>query len=141
MQSRATAAARWHCQNHYPRSAHRANRPRTPQKRESFLPPDCSLTVPLRDQVYAGLRAANSDGRLALGARLHASRAFARTLRVSRGTMNDAGRLIADGYVIGRYGLGTYVTYAPPAPPLDNRVELSRAVVRACGGRRTGPTT
>jgi len=71
--------------------------------------------------VYAGLRAAILDGRLALGARLPASRVLARTLGVSRFTVDDAfGRLIADGYVLGRHGSGTYVANGPPVPPLYN---------------------
>jgi GntR family transcriptional regulator / MocR family aminotransferase len=79
-----------------------------------FIPLDRSLTVPLRDQVYTGLRAAILDGRLSLGARLPASRVLARSLGVSRFTVDDAfGRLIADGYLVGRHGSGTCVAYGP----------------------------
>jgi GntR family transcriptional regulator / MocR family aminotransferase len=89
-----------------------------------FIPLDRSLTVPLRDQVYTGLRAAILDGRLSLGARLPASRVLARSLGVSRFTVDDAfGRLIADGYLVGRHGSGTYVAYGPSPPPLRNRLE------------------
>src|SRR4051794_29605003 len=80
-----------------------------------LIPIDRSLPQPLRDQLYAGLRAAILDGRLAVGARLPASRALARSLGLSRFTIDDAySRLIADGYLIGRHGSGTYVAYGSP---------------------------
>jgi GntR family transcriptional regulator/MocR family aminotransferase len=84
-----------------------------------FIPIDRTRPEPLRDQLYAGLRAAILDGRLADGARLPASRVLARTLGISRFTVDDAySRLIADGYVVGRHGSGTFVAYgAPPIAP------------------------
>lgn len=82
-----------------------------------FVPLDRTLSEPLRDQLYAGLRAAILDGRLTIGARLPASRALALSLGISRFTVDDAySRLVADGYVVGRHGSGTYVAYgATPA--------------------------
>ncbi|MCC6791133.1 MAG: PLP-dependent aminotransferase family protein [Thermomicrobiales bacterium] len=81
-----------------------------------FVPIDRTRPAPLRDQLYTGLRAAILDGRLAGGARLPASRVLARTLGISRFTVDDAySRLVADGYVVGRHGSGTYVAYDAPA--------------------------
>ena len=91
-----------------------------------LIPLDRSLPTPLRDQLYAGLREAILDGRLAFGARLPASRVLARSLGVSRYTVDDAyGRLIADGYVVGRHGSGTYVAFGPPAAlaPADRNID------------------
>ncbi len=80
-----------------------------------LIPLDRALAMPLRDQLFAGLREAILDGRLALGSRLPASRVLARSLGVSRFTVDDAyGRLIADGYVVGRHGSGTYVASGRP---------------------------
>jgi GntR family transcriptional regulator/MocR family aminotransferase len=84
-----------------------------------FVPLDRARAEPLRDQLYAGLRAAILDGRLAEGARLPASRVLARTLGISRFTVDDAySRLVADGYVVGRHGSGTYVAYGESAQPV-----------------------
>lgn len=77
-----------------------------------LIPLDRTLDQPLRDQLYAGLRTAVVDGRLTLGARLPASRVLAKTLGISRFTVDDAySRLIADGYIAGRHGSGTYVAH------------------------------
>jgi GntR family transcriptional regulator/MocR family aminotransferase len=81
-----------------------------------FIPLDRRREQPLRDQLYAGLRSAIVDGRLALGDRLPASRALATSLGISRFTVDDAySRLISDGYVEGRHGSGTFVAYDAPA--------------------------
>jgi GntR family transcriptional regulator/MocR family aminotransferase len=78
-----------------------------------FVAIDRTLEQSLRDQLYAGLRGAILDGRLAHGARLPATRALAKSHAISRFTVDDAySRLIADGYATGRHGSGTYVAYA-----------------------------
>lgn len=74
------------------------------------LPIDRGARQSLRDQLYAGLRAAILDGHAPSGARLPATRALAKELGVSRLTVEDAfARLIAEGYATGRQGSGTYV--------------------------------
>jgi len=78
-----------------------------------------------RDGLERGLREAIRAGRLAVGTRLPASRSLARDLGVSRGTVTHAyAQLVAEGYLIGRHGSGTYVaeratlaTPPPGAPP------------------------
>src|SRR5262249_38853949 len=79
------------------------------------LPLDPALPAPLHRQLYDGLRAAILAGRLAAGARLPATRALAAELDVSRNTVLDAyAQLLAEGYVDGKVGSGTYVSRALP---------------------------
>jgi len=69
----------------------------------------------LAADVYEQLRAAILDGRLRPGERMPATRELAQRLAVSRNTALDAyARLVAEGFLAGRAGAGTYVT-APPA--------------------------
>src|SRR4051794_37998735 len=64
-----------------------------------FIPLDRVSEQPLRDQLYRGLREAIVDGRLEYGSRLPASRSLAKSLAISRFTVDDAySRLISDGY-------------------------------------------
>src|SRR5690348_3664998 len=74
----------------------------------------------LRDGIEAGLRDAIRSGRLAAGTRLPASRALARDLGISRGTVVQAyGQLTAEGWITSRRGSGTVVAAdaASEAPP------------------------
>ncbi len=87
-----------------------------------LIPLDRAAGQPLRDQVYAGIRAAILDGRLPPGSRLASTRELARQLGVARFTVDDAyDRLAAEGYTEGRRGSGTYVgdldALAIPAEP------------------------
>jgi GntR family transcriptional regulator/MocR family aminotransferase len=76
---------------------------------------DANSTTPLHQQLYTGLRAAILEGRLAASTRLPATRALAHELGVSRNTVLDAyAQLLAEGYVEGRTGSGTYVHRALP---------------------------
>jgi GntR family transcriptional regulator/MocR family aminotransferase len=71
----------------------------------------------LTNWLYGELRSAILGGRLAPGARLPASRDFARQYQLSRGTVVSVmERLQAEGYVTSRVGFGTWV----------NRVEAPR---------------
>ncbi len=66
--------------------------------------------VPLYRRLYQVLRQAILDGQLRAGARLPASRALAADLGLSRTTVQGAyDQLLAEGYVQGRVGAGTYV--------------------------------
>jgi GntR family transcriptional regulator/MocR family aminotransferase len=69
----------------------------------------------LQRQLYEELRAAILAGRLAPGARLPASRVLAGDLAVSRNTVAGAfDQLLAEGYVEGKVGSGTYVAGTLP---------------------------
>ena len=75
--------------------------------------------------LYAEIRAAVHAGRLAPGTRLPPSRDFARQLDVSRGTVLAAfEQLVAEGYLVGAVGKGTFVSTQLPA---------RRAASRAAG--------
>jgi GntR family transcriptional regulator/MocR family aminotransferase len=93
---------------------------------------------PLHRQLYSGLRAAILSGRLATGARLPSTRALADELDVSRNTVLDAyAQLLAEGYVEGKVGSGTYVSRALPDELLHVRAE--RAAPPEAAARR-GPS-
>ena len=75
---------------------------------------DRASGVPLAVQLADGLRSAATSGALRAGDRLPSSRALAAELGVSR-TVTAAAfdQLLAEGWVAGRRGSGTYVTTAP----------------------------
>ncbi|MDA0634979.1 PLP-dependent aminotransferase family protein [Nonomuraea sp. MCN248] len=68
----------------------------------------------LAAQIYRQLLDAILDGRLRSGERLPPTRELAHRLRVSRNTVAVAyDRLVADGFLIGRAGAGTFVSGEP----------------------------
>jgi GntR family transcriptional regulator/MocR family aminotransferase len=76
---------------------------------------DSAGTEPLHRQLYDELRAAILGGRIASGSRLPASRELAAVAGVSRNTVLSAyEQLLAEGYIHGRPGSGTYVADALP---------------------------
>ena len=71
--------------------------------------------APRQSWLYAEIRAAVHAGRLAPGARLPPSRDLARQLGISRGTVLAAlEQLIAEGYLVGAVGKGTFVSARLP---------------------------
>jgi len=77
---------------------------------------------PLHRQLYFGLREAILDRRLRPGARLPSSRAFAKDLGVSRNTVLAAfEQLLAEGYIDGRVGAGSFVSEQLPEDALQAR--------------------
>jgi GntR family transcriptional regulator/MocR family aminotransferase len=75
---------------------------------------------PLFQQVYEALRGEILTGRLGPGARLPSSRSLASDLGVSRTTVMLAyDQLLAEGYVAGRVGSGTYVATELPDEAID----------------------
>lgn len=83
---------------------------------------DVHITLSRRGElaanVYRQLRAAILDGRLRTGDRLPATRELAARLDVSRNTILDAfGLLVAEGFVVGNAGAGTYVAEATALVP------------------------
>src|SRR5262245_48379661 len=82
------------------------------------------------EDVYAQLRGAILDGRLRPGDALPATRELAARLQVSRNTvMNAYERLIAEGFLIGAHGVGTFVR--DQGPPRARRASSSALVPRA----------
>lgn len=84
---------------------------------------------PLFQQIYEGIRQAILEGRLEAGARLPSSRVLADELGVSRTTVLLAyDQLLAEGYVNGRMGSGTFV--ATELPDAALRAARKRGGVR-----------
>ncbi|HXV64905.1 MAG TPA: PLP-dependent aminotransferase family protein [Vicinamibacteria bacterium] len=90
--------------------------------------------APLHLQIYQAFREAILEGRLAPGARLPSSRAEARSLGVSRNVILQAyAQLVAEGYLTGSVGSGTYVANEIPEVSL-------RAPARHGHPRKEGPS-
>ncbi len=71
--------------------------------------------VPIHRQIYEGLRGFILEGRLAPGAQLPSTRTLAENMGVSRATVVSAfSGLLAEGYLEGRVGSGTYVSSSLP---------------------------
>ncbi|MCB2054416.1 MAG: PLP-dependent aminotransferase family protein [Geminicoccaceae bacterium] len=91
---------------------------------------------PLHRQLYFALREAILEGRLRPAARLPSSRALAADLGVSRNTVLAAfEQLLAEGYIEGRVGAGSYVSQLLPEDALNARA----AVVAGTGVSRPPP--
>jgi GntR family transcriptional regulator/MocR family aminotransferase len=91
---------------------------------------DRDAALPLHRQLYEALRAAVLTGQLRPGSRLPATRALAAELGVSRNTVLAAyEQLLAEGYVEGQVGSGTYVARALPEAALHLQARR-RAVAR-----------
>jgi GntR family transcriptional regulator/MocR family aminotransferase len=102
-------------------------------EREAEVPP-LAITlgfgskVPLYSQLYDGLRQAILSGRIKPGVRLPSSRTLAEELGVSRRTVLGAYELLlAEGYVKGKTGSGTFVSGELPEDLLEARAEGRRA--------------
>lgn len=90
---------------------------------------------PMYRQLYDALRKSVLNCTLAPGTRLPATREFARDLGVARNTVMLAfDQLIAEGYLEGRVGAGTYVTRALPDELLSAN-KPSRRLPSRIGGR------
>lgn len=87
------------------------------------VPLEESSSTPLYYQVYQRLRAAILLGQLSPGIRLPSTRQMAKDLGVSRNTMMSAfDQLLAEGYVEGRVGSGTFVSPTLPEELLEARL-------------------
>ncbi len=81
----------------------------------------------LHMRLAAAIRAAIRDGRLPVGAALPPSRMLAADLGVSRWTVTEAyGQLITEGYLTGKTGSATRVTWSP-RPGDESRAAPARA--------------
>lgn len=100
------------------------------------MPLDREDAEPLHRQLYRALRQAVVDGRLRPGERLPPTRALAAERGLSRNTVVTAyDTLLAEGYLTGRVGAGTFVAATlpdrppegtPPRPDARRGVGLSR---------------
>ena len=96
---------------------------------------DRTAPTPLHRQLYQEFREAIVSGREAAGTPLPSSRALAVELGVSRNTvLNAFDQLLAEGYVIGRRGSGTFVTDGLPDNLLWIRSTQEKAAHRAARG-------
>jgi GntR family transcriptional regulator/MocR family aminotransferase len=110
-----------------------------------WLSLDAPSDVPIYRQLYDGLRSGILAGSLSAGTRLPSTRTLATELGVSRTTVVTAfENLLAEGYLEGRVGSGTYVAGslpeellgvraepAEPRPPLSGRGLSRRGVLLA----------
>ena len=88
---------------------------------------DAESQVPLYRQLYETLRQAILTGQLRAGFRLQSTRELAAELGVSRNTvMNAFEQLLAEGYLEGQVGSGTYVSRALPDDMLYARADAAR---------------
>lgn len=88
---------------------------------------DPMAEIPLHKQLYEGLRDTILRGQLSAGTRLPSTRAYALELGVSRGTVQLAfEQLIAEGYLSGRTGSGTYVASSFPSEEVERPVKNSQ---------------
>lgn len=89
---------------------------------------DAESSVPLYRQLYESLRLAILTGRLASGTRLPSTREVATELKISRNTvMNAFDQLIAEGYLEGQVGSGTFVSHNLPDDLLNAQAALKRS--------------
>ena len=104
--------------------------------RLAHVAPDPRERAPLYRQLYEALRRAILAGQLKPGARLPSTRELAEDLRVSRNTvMNAYEQLLAEGYVEGQTGSGTYVSRLLPEELLHARAVAKRSPRAAREGR------
>ena len=83
---------------------------------------DRTVGTPLAVQLADGLRAATADGALRTGDRLPSTRELAALLRVSRTVTAGAyDQLLAEGWLEGRRGVGTFVVGTPQPAPSSGR--------------------
>ncbi|HEX8556541.1 MAG TPA: PLP-dependent aminotransferase family protein [Pyrinomonadaceae bacterium] len=90
---------------------------------------DGESQTPLYRQLYDCLRRAILAGQLAPGTRLQSTREMASELKVSRNTVVNAyEQLLAEGYLEGQVGSGTYVSRALPEDLLNVKTLPPRRV-------------
>jgi GntR family transcriptional regulator/MocR family aminotransferase len=104
------------------------------KKEETLLPfavvsIDNRAPAPLYRQLYQEFRGAILSGRLKAGARLPPTRELAKELAVSRNTVLGAyQQLLAEGYIVGAVGSGTFVARTLPEEMLQALAITPQAV-------------
>src|SRR5438067_1756635 len=102
----------------------------------SFVSLNGANGAPLYRQLYDELRTSILSGQLRAGTRLPSTRELAADLRVSRNTvLNAFEQLLAEGYVEGQVGSGTYVSRSLPDELLHARTTNARAARQPRAGR------
>src|SRR6266567_3985881 len=97
---------------------------------------DPTVAVPLHKQLYEGVKSAILRGQLQAGARVPSTRAFARELGISRATVQlTFQQLIAEGYLQGRAGSGTYVAATFPPEGVEQPVQNAHPGQPSSAGR------
>jgi GntR family transcriptional regulator / MocR family aminotransferase len=105
---------------------------------ETLLDLSATRPGPLHMRLAAAIRAAIRSGRLPVGAALPPSRMLAADLSVSRWTVTEAyGQLITEGYLTGKTGSATRVTWSP-GPGDEPRADPARP--RPAQAARPSPT-
>jgi GntR family transcriptional regulator/MocR family aminotransferase len=95
-----------------------------------------SIPVPMYRQLYNWVRKAILTGQLRPGTRLPSTRELAQELSVSRNTvMNAFEQLLAEGYLEGQVGSGTYVSHSLPDDMLFIRAKKPNVTPVAKRGR------
>jgi GntR family transcriptional regulator/MocR family aminotransferase len=103
---------------------------------------DAKSKLPLNRQLYERYRALILSGQLRAHSQLPSSRELAQSLGVSRNTvLNALDQLVAEGYLQGKVGAGTFVSELPPEllsrrlepPVLQAKPELSWEAQRDLG--------
>jgi GntR family transcriptional regulator / MocR family aminotransferase len=107
-----------------------------PKHRSALAPllpaPNPSATTPLHRQLFDALRAAILEGRLSAGSRLPSTRDLGREIGVSRNTVMAAyEQLVAEGFLEGRTGSGTYVSTTMPGDLISARASRKATPVPA----------
>ncbi|MDX1737829.1 MAG: PLP-dependent aminotransferase family protein, partial [Alphaproteobacteria bacterium] len=88
---------------------------------------DKNSTTPLHRQLYDQLRELILSRRLAAGERLPSTRSLAKDLEVSRNTVSGAfDQLLAEGYLEGRVGAGSFVSTELPDDIRPDNSETAR---------------
>lgn len=98
--------------------------------------------TPMFRQLYEGIKQSVLSGKLAAGAQLPPTRELARQLRISRQTvLNAYEHLVAEGYLSGTVGKGTFVSQSLPLPRSTTKSETSRPLrpLSSRGTCFTGP--
>lgn len=95
--------------------------------------------TPLHRQLYDQIRDLILSGRLVGGARLPSTRTLAKDLGVSRNTITGAfDQLLAEGYLEGRVGAGSFVSSELPEEALQTRSDPDSLPERESQPRRRG---
>lgn len=102
------------------------------QQATGLITVDPTSQVPLHRQVYDAIRRLILTGRLRSGQQLPTTRSLASGLTVSRSTVMTAyEQLLAEGYVYGRQGSGTYVAAGLSSDGYDSHAAKDTSPVPA----------